>query len=222
VSAIVKQSLLTRYAVSWFYLAAVCVANITYALLSPHDRAALVRWSSTSVYNLRHDPVACLITSAFVTTGYLLAWPFLVALAMFGANHALGNWRTVVTCASGHVIGTLVSEGIVGYRVVHGILPPADRYLTDVGTSYVVVSAVAVSLLFGGWLARTAAALDLLLLIFVGQIFSGLSQLEVSAVGHLTALVTGAAVGSLLIWQRGRKARVLFDYASVSSVQKPV
>jgi hypothetical protein len=218
--ASIKQSL-TRYAVAWIYLIAVCVGNLTYALLSPADRAALVRWSSTSVYNLRHDPVGCLIASAFFTTGYLLAWPALVALAMFGANHALGNWRTLVTCASGHVIGSLVSEGIVGYRVIHASLPPADRYLTDIGMSYVVVSAIAAALLFGSWIARAAAARDLLLLIFAGNIFGGLSQLEVSAVGHLTALVTGATVSTLLIWQRGRKARALFDYASVSSVRKP-
>ena len=36
---------------------------------------------------------------------------------MFGANRVLGNWRTVVLCAAGQVIGTLVSEGLVGYRV---------------------------------------------------------------------------------------------------------
>lgn len=56
----------------------------------------------------------------------------------------------------------------------------------------------------GTWLIRSAAALDFLLLIFVGQIFEGLSQLEVSAVGHLTALITAAAVGSLLRWHRLR------------------
>ncbi len=82
-----------------------------------------------------------------------------------------------MTCVAGHLVGTLVSEGIVGYRVSHGALPPADRYLIDVGMSYVVVSAIAVALLYGGWLARAAAALDLLLLIFVGHIFAGLSQL---------------------------------------------
>jgi hypothetical protein len=157
---------------------------------------------------------ASLIASAFFVNNHLLAWPVLVALALFGANHALGNWRTAVTCAAGHIMGTLVSEGIVAYRVSHGSLPPADRYLIDVGVSYVVVSAIAVALLYGGWLARAAAALDLLLLIFVGPIFAGLTKLQVAAVGHITALFTGAILGSLLIWQqRRRKAHALFDYA---------
>lgn len=39
------------------------------------------------------------------------------------AGEVLGNWRTAVVCAAGHVVGTLVSEGIVGYRVSHGALP---------------------------------------------------------------------------------------------------
>jgi membrane associated rhomboid family serine protease len=214
--ASIKQSALARYAFSWLYLAAVCAAEVAYAFLSQKDRTAVLRWASTSVHNLRHDPAAALIASAFFTSSHLLAWPALVALAVFGANHALGNWRTALTCAAAQVVGTLVSEGIVAYRVSHGSVPPADRYLIDVGMSYVVVSAIAVAVLHGGWLARGAAAVDLLLLIFVGQIFAGLGQLQVAAVGHLTAMLTGAVLGSFLIWQRRRrKARALFSYGSV-------
>jgi hypothetical protein len=208
--ASVKQSALSRYAFSWLYLAAVCAAEIAYTLLPQKDRDAVLRWASTSVHNLRHHPFAAVIASAFFTGSHLLAWPVVVALAVFGANHALGNWRTVLTCAAAQVAGTLVSEGIVAYRVSHGSLPAADRYLIDVGMSYVVVSAIAVALLYGRWLARAAAAADLLLLIFVGQIFAGLGQLQVAAVGHLTATLTGAVLGSFLIWQRRhRKARAL-------------
>jgi hypothetical protein len=191
-----------RYAVAWLYLAAFCVVEISYELLPARDRTAVLSWASTSVHNLEHHPVGCLVVSAFVPSGSEPAWPFLIALALFGANHLLGNWRTLVTCAAAHVIGTLVSEGIVAYRVAAGTLPAADRYLLDVGPSYVVVGAIAVGLLWGNWLIRSAAALDFALLIFVGQIFEGLSHLELSAVGHLTALITAASVGSLLRWQR--------------------
>lgn len=218
----IARSVFGRYAVAWLYLTAVCAAEISYALLSPSDRAAVFRSASTNLHNLAHDPVGSLVASAFFTQGYMLAWPALIALALFGANHALGNWRTAVTCGAAHLIGALVSEGIVGYRVSHGELPPIDRYLVDVGVSYVVMSAIAVALLYGGWLARAAAALDLVLLIFVGHIFAGLSQLEVPAVGHVTAMVTGAALGTFLIRQRRRKAQPLFDYASASSAQKAI
>jgi len=212
-----SRSLFSRYAVSWVFLAGVCVAEIVYVLLPAPDRAALLGWASTSVHNLEHDPVGCLVVSAFIPTEFLLAWPVLVVLAMFGANHVLGNWRTAVTCAAAHVIGTSVSEGIVAYRVAAGRLPVADRFLIDVGPSYVVVGAIAVALLYGTWLARLAAALDFALLIFVGQIFSGLSHLQVSAVGHLTALTVGAVLGTYLVRQRQQKARSLLRHDSASS-----
>ena len=89
----------------------------------------------------------------------------------------------------------------------HGLLPAADRYIIDVGPSYVVVSAIVVALPYGSWLARAAAALDLALLIFVGNIFGGLSDLDVAAVGHVTAMTVAAAVGSLLVWQLRRRQR---------------
>jgi hypothetical protein len=50
---------------------------------------------------------------------------------------------------AGQVAGTVVSEGIVGYRVRAGQLPAADRYLTDVGPSYVVVSAIVIAVVCG-------------------------------------------------------------------------
>ncbi len=197
-----SRSLLTRYAVAWFYLAATTATEVVYVALPAAGRAALVRWASTNVHNLGADPVGTLIASAFIPTSSLSAWPVLIALALFGANHALGNWRTALTCLAGNVIGTYVSEGIVWYRITHGTLPAADRFIIDVGPSYVVVSAVAVALLYGTWLARLAAALDLVLLITVGQIFAGLTGLKLDAVGHVTALGVGAILGGFLVWQR--------------------
>jgi hypothetical protein len=199
------KAIFTSYAVAWVYLAGFVIVAVISAVLPPHDLAAFTAWASTSVYNLRHDPVGSLVVSAFVTQGYAFAWPALIALALFGANKALGNWRTALVCLAGQVIGTLVSEGIVGYRVSRGLLPTSDRYLIDVGPSYVVVSAIVVALLYGSWLARAAAALDLALLVVVGNIFGGLSQLAVSAVGHVTALTVGVIGSVFLVWQLRRR-----------------
>ena len=105
---------------------------------------------------------------------------------------------------AGHVIGSLVSEGIVAYRVNAGQLPVTDRYLTDVGPSYIVVSAIVIAVACGDWLARAAAALDFAVLVIGGHIFGGLSHLDVSAVGHLTALVTAAAAVTLTLAWRSR------------------
>ena len=156
---------------------------------------------------LRHHPAGSLVASAFVTQTFATAWPALIALAMFGANRVLGNWRTALVCAAGQVAGTLVSEAIAGYRVSRGLPPAAGRYIIGVGPSYVVASAIVVALLYGSWLARAAAALDLALLVVVGNIFGGLSDLDVAAVGHVTAMTVAAVGGSLLVWQLRRRQR---------------
>jgi hypothetical protein len=191
--------------VAWLYVAALCVCDLVYALLTPGQRTALIGFASTSVHNLSRDPVGSLVVSAFFQTGYLSVWPILAAVALFGTCHALGNWRTALTCAAGHVVGTLVSEGIVACRLASHALPAADRYLTDVGPSYVVMSALAICILYGTWLVRAAAAIELVLLALAGAMFAGLTSLNVSAVGHLTALATGVLAGSLLAWQRPRQ-----------------
>ncbi len=170
--------------------------------LTPSARASLTAWATTSVSNLEHEPIGPLVVSAFIGSGNYLVWPALIAVAMFGANRALGNARTALICVAGHVIGTLVSEGIIAYRVDAGQLPAADRYLTDVGPSYVVVSAIVIAVACGTWLARATAALDFAVLVFGGDIFGGLSHADVSAVGHLTALLTAAAAVALVSARR--------------------
>src|SRR5580704_7064426 len=203
------RAVLARYAVAWGYLAAFGLAELVSALLPDRDQAALLAWASTNVHNLARHPVGCMIASAFFPTGAQLLWPAIIALALFGANHVLGNWRTAVTCAAGHVIGTLVSEGILAYQIAHGTRPAAERFITDVGPSYIVVTAIAVGLLWGRWPVRCAAAIDLAALVFIGGIFSGLSQLAVAPVGHVTALITGCALGGLLVWQRRRRLAIV-------------
>jgi hypothetical protein len=200
------RAIFDAYAVAWIFLGAFVIARLVYAALPGHDQAALVAWASTSVHNLHHHPVGSLLTSALIPQESASAWPALIALSMFGANRALGNWRTVTVCGAGQVIGTLVSEGIVAYRVAHGLEPAADRFLIDIGPSYVVMSAIVVALLLGSWPARVAAAVDLALLVGVGDIFGGLSHLDVSAVGHLTAMIVAAVSTGILTWHTRRAA----------------
>jgi hypothetical protein len=195
---------------AWGYLACLAVTGFVYTALSPRAQAALIGWASTDVANLTREPVGPLALSAFLAPGYFLAWPALVLLALPGAGRALGNARAALACAAGHVIGTVVSEGIVAYRVGAGQLPPADRYLVDVGPSYVVVSAAVIAAICGGRLARAAALADLAVLVFPGHILGGLGHLAVPAVGHLTAAVTAAAIAAPIQarrWRGGRSGR---------------
>jgi hypothetical protein len=212
----------TRYAFAGAFLACFLATGLVYSQLDPAAQARLVAWASTDVANLEHEPVLPLLVSAFVAPGYVAAWPVLIALALFGANWALGNGRTALVCLAGQVIGTLVSEGIVAYRVDAGQLAEASRHLSDVGPSYVVVSAVVVALAprrqppgraprrqppgqqRGTWLVRALAVVDLVILVFPGNIFGGLSQLDVAAVGHLTAMLTATAAVALILARRRR------------------
>jgi hypothetical protein len=198
-----------RYAFAWAYLGCFAAAQVVYALLNSRAQSAFVAWASTSVANLEHDPVGCLVVSAFVTGGGVadaVVWLPMIALAMFGANRAIGNGRMIYVCVAGHVIGTLVSEGIVAWRVGNGTLRPSYRHLTDVGPSYVVAAAVVAALLCGPWLWRLLAALDLAVLVFVVRIFAGLSHLDVAAIGHATSIVTAAIAVPLLARRRGQAA----------------
>ena len=201
------RRLLGGYAFSWAYLGCFVVMQAAYAQLSAHGQSELTAWASTSVVNLEHDPVGSLVVSAFITGGNPVVWTALIALALFGANRALGNAAVALVCLAGQVIGSLVSEGIVAYRVDVGQLPLSDRQLTDVGPSYVVMSAIVVAVLCGAWAARILAVVDLFILAFPGDIFGGLSNLDVSAVGHVTAAATAAACAGAIMVLRGRPAR---------------
>jgi hypothetical protein len=199
--------LLRHYGFAMAYLAGVVAAGLAYTLLDPDAQARLIAWASTNVANLEHEPVGPLLVSAFVTSGFFLAWPALIGPALFGANRALGNTRTALVCLAGHVIGSLVSEGILAYRIDVGQLSAANRHISDVGPSYVVLSAIVIALICGGWLVRTLAAVDLAVLVFPGQIFGGLNHLDVAAVGHLTAALTAAVATALILSRQSRSLK---------------
>ncbi len=200
------RAVLARYAVAWLFLAGFGVAWAVSAALPPGRQLALLWWASTDVANLHHHPVSALIVSAFLPEGGSGGWVPLIALAMFGANRALGNARTALAVVTGHVAGTLVSEGIVAYRIGHGLLPAADDRIMDVGPSYVIVSAIVVAVLFGTWPARGAAAACFALLVVAGDIFGGLSTLQVAPVGHVTAIGVSLLLAPLLMRGRARAA----------------
>ena len=195
-----------RYLTASVFLTTFLIVTAIGAILPARDRSAPAPWASTSVASLEHHPAGSLLLSALIAGGSAAIWPVLIALAMFGANRALGNAATAVICLAAHAIGTLVSEGIVAYRVDAGLLPVSSRHLLDVGPSYVVVAAAVLALAAGSWPARAAAALDLAVLVIGGRIFAGLSSLDVAAVGHVTAMAV-AACALLLRVRAARRAR---------------
>lgn len=213
------------------YLALFVAGQGTCLLLSHAARAAFLAFASTSVVNLIHDPPGCLAASAFVTGDDLagtLTWLPLIAIALMGAARAVGPGRAAAVAAAGHVLGTLVSEGTVAWRVHAGSLPDSYRHLIDVGPSYVVVAALTAAIAClpwsrrdrTAWTWRILAAGALALLIYPGDIFSGLASGDVAAVGHVTAL--GAAAVFAAAFRRRSGARFERQPAGVPPTASPM
>jgi hypothetical protein len=153
----------------------------------------VIRWASTNLHNLGHHPVQSLIASAFLSEGDLLAWCLLGFLGLGLLGQRVGARAAMALTLAGHTLGTLVSEGIVWWRIDHHLLPANERLISDVGPSFVVVSALIGGLVCGPTLARVACGLSFALL--TPSLFNGLTSLDVAAVGHTTAIVVAGFGG---------------------------
>ena len=206
-----------RFAFAWAFAGMYGVSAIVYTALTPHAQAVMVSWSSTNVHNLRTEPAGPLLASAFIPGHPAIGWIPVIILAMFTASTVLGNTRTALVVGAGHVIGTLVSEGILAARVADGSMPGNARFIVDVGPSYAVVSALAVTMLYAAW--WYAAAAGACFAGMAGNLFGGLSHLDVSAVGHLTAVSAGIVLGGLLLRRGGPRLRPAPDRPPVPAAQ---
>jgi hypothetical protein len=188
---------------------AVALLVVTAVLQGRDDvtRQAWVNWTSTSVDNLLDHPVQALVASAFVIgSGRPYAWAVLAVVGLVALAWRLGAWRTLAVVVTAHVLGTLISEGIIAWRVHRGVLPEASRHLVDVGPSYLVVAALVGAVAAGPWLSRLVGAAGFAVL--APSLFSGLAELDVSAVGHACAVVLGAGLAAALLPRRPEPAPV--------------
>lgn len=201
---------LRRFAVPIVFVVALCAVSSVYAYaLSPEGQRSLVAATATNLANLRADPLGTLVASAFVAESGPWAWVPFAAVGLFPLTHRLGGLRALLLVVAAHLIGTLVSEGVLAWRISTGAAPRSLRFLDDVGPSYVVTSALFATLLYGsarraGGLRAFQASLWWRLAALAGlaalypYIFTGLGHLDVAAVGHVVALAVGAGGGLLL------------------------
>ncbi|HEY0239877.1 MAG TPA: rhomboid-like protein [Friedmanniella sp.] len=161
-------------------------------------RDAWIADLSTNLANLADHPVRALVGSAFVTDdGTVVSWVVLAVVGLAAAGEALGNLRLSALLASGHVLGTLVSESVLAAQVRSGAASPDARFITDVGPSYVIAPALVLGLLrCPSLVGRLASGLGFALL--APHLFGGLGQLEVSSVGHVVAIGLALLVGPAL------------------------
>jgi len=199
------------------FIMALCVVSSVYAYgLEPSDQRSFIASTATNLANLRSDPLGTLIASAFVSEATPWIWIGFAVVGLFPLVHRFGNLRALLLIVAAQVIGTLVSEGVLAWQISTGAAPGSLRFIDDVGPSYVIASALIATILYGAepavrtarhghWLFDRIASRWWRLGAFVGlallapNLFAGLDRLDVAAVGHLVALITGAGIGLMLV-----------------------
>ena len=180
------------------YAAAMLATNIWLESASRDTERRVLAATSTDLAHLGRDPWLVVPASAFFTRGGL---PFAIAgclVCMGLLEMAAGSRLVLLVAAAGHVVGTLVSEGVALVRIVAGDLPDSARHAVDVGPSYILV-ACGVALVTWPQVdprlrVAVAVALAPLFVFTAWRLPAG----RVDAIGHLTAALVGLLVGRRL------------------------
>jgi len=187
--------------------AVMAIAEIGYASLSTANAQRVADWASTNVTRLTSEPLGPLTASVLVVEDYQILWLALGTLGCAMVEARFGWLRTLLAAAFAQLGGTAVSEGIVWWRVGHGRLPHSALDQVDVGMSYVVAGLLTVAVLAGrplpGRLAAAAA------LVTIGpNLLAGLTALDVSPVGHLSAFLIAGIFCGVLVVDQNRRERI--------------
>lgn len=213
---------LRRFPVPVIFIVAMCAVSSVYAYaLGPSGQRSLIAVTATNLNNLRSDPLGTLIASAFLSEDGPWIWVVFAAVGLFPLVHRFGNLRALLLVGAAQVVGTLLSEGLLAWRISVGAASASLRSIDDVGPSYVIASALLATILYGtrsavrtpvwpfSWISslwwRLLAAAGLILLL--PSLFEGIGRLDVTAVGHAVALTTGAVAGLPMVRRERRRAR---------------
>ena len=177
--------------VTFGYAAVLLATNIWLESASPRTEARVLQAASTNLAHLTHDPWFVLPASALFTRGGL-AVAIAGCIVCVGVLELAAGWRaTIVVAATGHLVGTLVSEGVVAIRIAAGDLPDSARHLLDVGPSYVLVACASTVIAWPQADPRLRAACAIALApVFVFTAVR-LPAGRVDAIGHLTSALVG-------------------------------
>lgn len=197
-----------RYPVPLGYMAGLAVVSLVFQqLLSPASQQRFDMWASTNLTNLPHRPLSTMVVSGLIAESGLLPWLVLTGAGLILLVQRFGNGRAATLVVGAHVVGTLISEGLVAIRINQGILPESDRDISDVGPSYITAAALVAVVLYAPHLWQRGIALCAWL-VAVTTWFEGLSSLDVAAVGHVVSMITGALLGSLFVLvERARRVQ---------------
>ncbi|MFE6053299.1 rhomboid-like protein [Kitasatospora sp. NPDC056446] len=181
------------------YLAVVGATTTFAGLAHPELVQRLQEASSSDGHNLLQHPLRALVLSGFWVAGdawvpYL--WGFAFTLAPL--ERKVGSARAAMVFAIGHVVATLLSQGVVITAVETGRMAPEAMDHLDIGVSYGVLACLGAVAGLLSWRGRLLALGGAGLMI-AEQIAS--DKDVVTAVGHPAAVLTGVA-----LWRWLRRA----------------
>ncbi|MFE0461693.1 rhomboid-like protein [Kitasatospora sp. NPDC058965] len=148
--------------------------------------------SSTDGHHLVSTPLRSLLMSGLWVVGPVwMPYFWAMALTVAPLERRVGPLRAAGVFAAGHVVGTLVSQGLVAVAVAMGKVGPSILDELDIGISYGVLACLGA---LAGLLSRRGRVLALTaaVLLVLHQVTDDADL--VTAIGHPTALLAGIAL----------------------------
>ena len=179
---------------AFWYAVSLTVAAVVEHTISADRLRRLMDWCSTNLANIRPGghPVEAFVASAFIPQESAGVWPFF-ALSLFSVVAVLGARRTVLVLGGVHIGVSMITEGLVWWRIHHGTLPSSDAHMWDTGPSYLVVTALTIAIATARplwlrvvWAVCLAGATPSLL--------QGIDHADYTAIGHVLSFSVGIVV----------------------------
>jgi hypothetical protein len=185
---------------TFIWLAILLVTTLIMRNLPPHAQQRVIEWHSTNVHQLTRDPVRVLISSALWLDGGHW-WPYVILYGLFHApaERWLGSLRWLAVVVVAHVGATYISEGIVAYRIDHGLAPASERFVDDIGVSYALagVQGVLSYLITPLWRYAYIVGVAGFYLLDLAE------HPDFTAVGHISAVLLGLICYPLTVGREG-------------------
>lgn len=180
------------------YLISLLVTQLTLTTVDEHIGHRLLLSESTNLFNMRRAPVQVLIGSAF----WIDETPLVTALALVGVvivlaplERWLGVPRWLAAIAGGHLGATLLTLVATTSMLRHGLLEPSVAHSSDVGVSYILLTALGLLVyrLTGRTTRFMVAALGVAVL---GTVLG--ADHRIVDLGHLLSFLIGLALYPLI------------------------
>jgi membrane associated rhomboid family serine protease len=196
------------------FTTALCLLVVVHAWmllgLSPRLRKAVLLTHSTTLANLKKEPLTVLFGSAMWTDVDELVFLALTAFVYLAPlERWIGTWRTVLAFLAGHIGATLLIALWIEETVL--LTPEQDRVYArtiDVGISYGAYACAALLAYRLRWPFRLSVwSLMLAYLLYQASLKDFDATIDYTPLGHLTAFGIGLALYPLIRTDRARRRR---------------